>query len=72
MVLVPNRLLGSELTKRGLVPAHCRLFEVVVQIDGSLTIRYERFVPAEELDQLGDIFKAVAHAIAEADRQKEA
>lgn len=47
------------LLDAGLVPPNCKLWELSVGVSGALSVRYEVFLTAEQLVQLGRIFQEV-------------
>jgi hypothetical protein len=70
---ISNRRLGDILAKKGLLPPDCRLLEASVEIDGAFTIRYERYVTADQLSAFADALKeAVEEHYADDTRNEEA
>jgi len=59
-VSVANRDISRELVSRGLLPADCRLLEIVITVDGAAVMRYEQYVSADRLGGFADALRAVA------------
>jgi hypothetical protein len=53
----------APLQAAGLVPENCRLLEISIGVHGSLSIRYDVFLTAEQLVTLGSIFQNVGESI---------
>jgi hypothetical protein len=64
--LVTNQRIGEALIKHDLLPPHCRFIDLRIGVRGALVIRYEVFVPVEDLGRFADALKDV-HAALEAE-----
>ena len=58
--VVDNRRLAVELIKRGIVPAQCRLLEVVIAVNGAAVLRFEKFIERDEMIALAEALRASA------------
>lgn len=70
--LINIQRLHAPLMAAGLVPPNCRLWEISVGVEGALAIRYEVFLTAEQLVDLGVVFQDVGGAILAAPDQRKA
>jgi hypothetical protein len=57
--LIDVKRFHQPLMEAGLVPPNCKLWEISVGVSGALSIRYEVYLTADQLVQLGAIFQAV-------------
>jgi len=62
--IIGNHAIATELVKRGLVPAHCRVLDVHIDVRGPVILRYEKFLTADELVQFAEAWAAVASGTA--------
>jgi hypothetical protein len=65
--LINIRRFHKPLMDAGLVPLNCKLWEISIGVAGALTVRYEVFLTAEQLVQLGGVFQAVGASYLQAD-----
>lgn len=64
------RRFHGPMMAAGLVPPNCKLWELSVGVSGALSVRYEVFLTAEQLVQLGTIFHDIGTAQLDADRAR--
>ena len=60
MMAIGSRLLHKPLADAGLIPANCRLMEVVISATGAIVVRYETFISAEDLGKLGVVLQTAS------------
>ena len=60
---VDVRRFHAPLMDAGLVPLNCRVLDLSIALNGALTVRYEIFLTAEQVVQLGQVFQDVGTAI---------
>lgn len=71
--IVNTRRIETELMKRGLLPAGCRLIEVSMTPSSALVLRYEVYVRNDQLSEFADALKAAAvEAAADDERNRRA
>lgn len=58
--IISNRSVGSVLVKRGLVPNNCYNAEILIAVNGAMSIRYEVYVTGDDLLKLSDAFAEIA------------
>lgn len=54
------RAFHEPLQAAGLVPPHCKLLDIVIGVDGAVSVIYEAFLDAEQIERIGAIFVDVA------------
>jgi hypothetical protein len=54
------RAFHEPIMAAGLVPPHCKLLDVIVGVDGAMSVIYEAFLDIDQIEKLGAIFVDVA------------
>ncbi len=58
--IIANRGLAHELIQRGLVPENCRLIDVLIEVEGVVLLRYEKYLTQDESRRFGAAMIATA------------
>lgn len=56
---ISNRRLTDALIQVGLMPKACTLIDLRIEVDGSLKIRFEKFLTLDELSQISSVLDQV-------------